>query len=104
VTTGELVARWRDEAALYARDGMPGAALLRRVADELEAALGTPDERLVPYAEAAAVSGYSVAHLRRLVRRGVLRDQATTGPTLLAIRDLPLKPLRVRRPAALRTT
>jgi hypothetical protein len=37
MTRTDLVARWRAQADDYERDGQPGAMVLKRVADELEA-------------------------------------------------------------------
>jgi hypothetical protein len=101
VTHGELSALWREQADNYERDGARAqAAVLRRVADELDAAEG-PRERLVGYAEAALLSGYSASQLRRLVRAGRLRDQADHGPTQLAVSELPRKAPRPERPLPL---
>ena len=102
MTLTELSSRWREQADAYDRDGATAqASVLRRVADELEAA-ESPHERLVGYSEAAQLSGYSASQLRRLVRAGRLRDHADTGPTQLAVSELPRKaaralPLTLRR-------
>jgi len=81
-----LARRWRREADQYERDGVPGhAALLRRVATELETARRTHELEELTFVHAAAESGYSAAHLRRLfpARRTVPRS------------SLPRKPVRV---------
>lgn len=97
MTPAELSALWREQADAYDRDGATAqAAVLRRVAAELEAA-ESPREHLVGYSEAAQLSGYSTSQLRRLVRAGRLRDHADTGPTRLAVSELPRKAARGTR-------
>ncbi|HEX9282365.1 MAG TPA: hypothetical protein VEK77_13080 [Gemmatimonadales bacterium] len=60
-----LVARWRAQAAAYEQDGQPGAALLRRVAEELERAQREHALAELTMAQAAAESGYSASQLRK---------------------------------------
>ena len=91
-----LVERWRGEADAYARDGVPGhAALLRRVADELEAAWRTWWTEGLSIAQAVIESGYSEDRLRELVREGKLPDARPVGSRgEMRIRrcDLPRRP------------
>jgi hypothetical protein len=104
MTPAELSALWREQAAVYERDGLVApAALLRRVAEELDAA-DSPGERFVGYGEAAQLSGYSQSQLRRLVREGRLRDYADVGPTRLAVSELPRKAARPGRALPLTLT
>lgn len=91
VTLAELVARWRAEADAYEQDGQPGAALLRRVAAELDAALRREALEELTIAQAAAESGYSASQLRRrfpgqrTVQRARLpRKGGQGGPDLAA--------------------
>ena len=65
MTARELVARWRAQAEAYEQDGQPGAAVLRRVAGELEAELLQHELEELPISQAAAESGYSASALRR---------------------------------------
>jgi len=65
VIARELVTRWRTQAAAYEQDGQPGAAVLRRVADELEATLTQHELEQLTIAEAARESGYSESQIRR---------------------------------------
>lgn len=91
--TPALVDRWRAEAKLLRRRGAdPQAAVLEGCADELEHELSAGDREELTLARAAMVSGYSVAHLRRLVADGELRNVAATGPTRVRRGDLPRKP------------
>lgn len=93
MTLAELVARWRSEAeALERRGCVEAARLLTSCADEAEAALAGADAEPLPLAEAAKVSGYSVAHLRRLISVGLLRDVAERGAPRVRRGDLPRKP------------
>ena len=94
-----LVARWRTESDAYATDEamVRGDRLLRRVAEELESALACWTDEPLGLQVAAEVSGYSVAHLRRLVAQGSLTDAATVGPIMLRRGDLPRKPGHAQR-------
>jgi hypothetical protein len=92
MTRPELLAAWTAEAEGLRSWGQdPAARLLERCIAEVQA-VEASSERLVDYREAASLSGYSVAQLRRLVRAGRLRDHANTGPTMLAVSELPRKP------------
>ena len=90
MSTGELVARWRAQADAYETDGQSGAALLRRVATELEEALLAHALETLTVAEAAQESGYSASQLRRrfpgqrTIRRADLPRKAggLNGPDL----------------------
>jgi hypothetical protein len=97
----DLVNTWRQQATAYDRDGQPGARLLARVADELEAALATTGDALVPLNDAARLSGYSADHLGRLIRDGKLVNMGTRHRPRVRVGDLPRKPALTarRRPA-----
>jgi hypothetical protein len=101
MTPAELVQAWRQQAAAYDRDGQPGARLLARCADELEAALATTADALVPLNDAARLSGYSPDHLGRLIRDGKLMNLGTRHRPRVRVGDLPRKPALTgrRRPA-----
>ena len=86
MTLRELVARWRDEVALFERRGLTEAARLTEShATELEEHLTAWElEQLTPR-DAAAETGYSPGQLRRLF----------PGQRRIARKDLPKKPGRV---------
>lgn len=65
MTPVELVVYWREQAAGYEQDGQPGAAVLRRVAAELDEALHREALEELSISRAAAESGYSASQLRR---------------------------------------
>jgi hypothetical protein len=68
------------------------AQLLERCADDLEeCTMRWLDEGLT-LQQASHESGYSMPHLRRLLRRGWLKDVAVEGPVLVRRGDLPKKP------------
>lgn len=93
MTARELVAEWRRDAAVLRRRGAEAAAVaLEGCADELEHALTAGDAEALTLPEAAAVSGYSPAHLRRLIVEGALRNVAPSGPARVRRGDLPRKP------------
>jgi hypothetical protein len=81
----DLVDRWRGEGDLFERRGLVEAAKVARAyADELAMHLTEYElEQLTPIA-AAAETGYSVAHVRRLCK----------GRETIARKDLPRKPGR----------
>jgi hypothetical protein len=90
MTAADLVTRWRQQAAEYDRDGQPGARLLARVADELEAAVSSTDA-IVTLNDAARLSGYSADHLGRLIRDGKLTNHGTKHRPRVHVADLPKK-------------
>ena len=103
----ERIQLWRDDAAVLRRRGARrAAALLERVAAELEedvrgAAEGaTLDDapELVELRAAVALSGYTRGHLRRMLVAGMLTNYGPEARPLLRIVDLPRKPGRVRLP------
>ncbi len=99
---GALASGWREVAATLRTYGAESAATaLERCADELEAHAASVADATLSLDEAATASGYSVAHLRRLVAQGVLSDVGTNGVTALRQQDLPYKPRRQRQPLPL---
>jgi excisionase family DNA binding protein len=73
-----LAAAWREQAARYEADGQPGAALLRRVAGELEAAVRALAIEALTLREAAAELGLSYSTVQRKVATGELPNAGTT--------------------------
>lgn len=95
MTRETLIATWRTEADVLRRRGQVGAAdLLEGCADELARVMGSEDAESITLAEAQAVSGYSVAHLRRLIAQGDLQNVAKKGAPRVRRGDLPRKPGR----------
>ena len=92
MATHPLAEKWRDEAASYERDGQPGAAILRRVADELEAWIEKHDDEPLSLVAASAASGYSPDQLRRYLDEGRLKDHGRPGRPQIRRGDLPRKP------------
>ncbi len=90
----ELAERWRDDARrramLWPAD--PLAAVLPRLADELEAEAQQFGTTSLTIRQAAEESGYSEAHLREMVREGKLPLAAPEGPYRIRRENLPLKP------------
>ncbi len=97
----ELMEKWEARAAEYQELGVlaNGASLCRAFVNDL-GCVGTtpdatPDERVLSLAEAAACSGYSSAHLARLVAQGrmaTLRRPGCRGRLTFRASDLPRKP------------
>lgn len=92
----ELAARWREEAQhLRNLEAHGQAAALEQAASELEAAIAQWELEPLTISQAAAESGYSEEHLRRLARTGELSVERNCGhKSRIRIRrgDLPTKP------------
>ncbi len=90
-----LPASWREEAKrLRSLEANGQAAAFEQAANELEAAIAVRENQTLTIREAAAESGYSEEHLRRLARAGQLQVERNGGPkSRIRIRraDLPLK-------------
>lgn len=83
---------WRRDADVFRRYGQEAlAALLEKLATDLEADCLSDDER-VSFADAPHLSGYSQAHLRRLVRQGKLTNLGSRKKPEFLLSDLPRKP------------
>mgnify|MGYP001461379233 CR=1 FL=1 len=88
-----LVHAWRDRIAELRRYGAePQAKALESAADELAAALRNAAGEVLTLAQAATVSGYSRDQLRRLARKGKLRNLGRPYAPSFARADLPTKP------------
>ena len=100
-----LADQWRREAASYERDGQPGAAILRRVADELDAWIEKHDGELLDLTTASGVSGYSTDQLRRFLDAHRLTDYGRPGSPKVRRGDLPKRlppaPKKPRTPEGL---
>lgn len=93
MTVTDVLARWRGDAAVLRRRGAGEyAALLDGCAAELEAVLTDGAAEPVTLAEASKASGYSVAHLRRLIAEGALRNVSSNCRVRVRVGDLPRKP------------
>ncbi len=92
---GTLSLRWREEAQrLRTLEANGQAATFEQAARELDAEATSWASELLTISEAAAVSGYSEEHLRRLAREGELPVERNGGPkSRIKVRrgDLPIK-------------
>jgi hypothetical protein len=80
-----------------------GGALCRALLEDLGSVRLSAEHRIVSLAEAAEHSGYSEAHLARLVKQGRLTTQrlpGSRGRLTFRVSDLPLKPLSCDTPTA----
>ncbi len=88
----KLPGTWRRQAkALRRYGGETPAVALDRCASELEATLVERDEATYSLVEAARESGYSAAHLGRLVRDGKIPNAGRPAAPRIARKDLPRK-------------
>ena len=86
----ERIRLWREDAAVLRRRGARrAAALLERVAAELEDDLTQPgvQPELLTLANAVEQSGYTRGHLRRLLVAGTLTNHGTEDRPLVAASD-----------------
>jgi hypothetical protein len=84
--------QWRSDAEVFRRYGQEAlAALLEKLAADLEADCLSAEQR-VSFADAPHLSGYSQAHLRRLIRQGKLPNLGTKKKPEFLLTDLPRKP------------
>lgn len=97
-TPAALAARWREDAQVFRRYGAAGRArMLERMADELERSADADQCTTVDLSTAAELSGFTRAHLRRLIREGKLA--ATSDGARVCVSDLPRKPGYTLAPA-----
>jgi hypothetical protein len=91
-----LAARWRADAQVLRRYGVASRArLLEQMAAELEASTAADATATVALSVAAELSGFTRAHLRRLIREGKLVTAGTEGrEPHVRLSDLPRKPTR----------
>lgn len=97
MTEAELIAKWEARAAEYEEIGaqVSGATLCRTFLKDLACVRAASENRVLSLTEAAASSGYSAAHLARLVKQGklrTLRPLESRGRLSFRQGDLPRKP------------
>src|SRR5258708_18742019 len=90
----DFVRRWRARRDELARLGahVEGAKLCDEVLADFEAVTTAQDEALLGLQDAAARSGYSADHLRRLHRLGKLSARRDGWRLFFRAGDLPRKP------------
>lgn len=92
----ELPAVWRARAEILEQNGAEGqATAIKRCAEQLELALNCQGDVLLTTDEAAALSGYSRDHLRKLIRTGKIPSSGTPRRLLVRQADLPRRPRQV---------
>jgi hypothetical protein len=98
MTRDEFVVRWRTRLAEWARVGalVDGAKLCEEVLADFEAVTRAEDDAELSLSEAAAESGYSGDHLRRLHRLGRLPAYRKGRNLFFRSGDLPKKPTAPR--------
>lgn len=91
----DLVERFHQEAEILQRWGAGTlAAAVETAAVRVEEAVVAWQNEELTVAEAAAESGYSTAHLRRLLAESRLENAGSTGRPRIRRSDLPRKPNR----------
>lgn len=95
----DLVARWGDKATDLRRYAPEVANAIEDCASELSVALGAESDTPLTFAEAAAESGYSAEHLRKLVASGKIENAGRPNAPRIRRADLPIKPGSRSKPA-----
>jgi hypothetical protein len=94
VSLAEVRARWGAERerlrALDARVSAP--RIIDQFLSDLDALEQSSGDELLTLTEAARISGYSRAHLGRLVRDGAISNWGRPGAPKIRRGDLPIKP------------
>ena len=90
----DVVDRFRSMRAEYARvsASVDGAKIMDLVLREIEQAETTEATQPLGLSDASRESGYSTAHLSRLLRSGTLPNAGRKGKPLIRIGDLPKRP------------
>src|SRR5213594_3515168 len=93
-TREDFVVRWRTRLSEWARMGalVDGARVCEDVLQDFEAVTNAEDDAELTLSEAAAESGYSSDHLRRLHRLGKLPAYRKGRSLFFRAGDLPRKP------------
>lgn len=86
-----LPAHWRARATELERYAPAAAQAFRDAADQLDAALNSAEES-VTLREAAAIGGYSVDALQRMVASGRIANVGRKGRPRIRRAQVPLKP------------
>ena len=87
----DLLEQWRVRAGELAPYAPAAAEAFRRAAEELERELVSVDDGIT-LAEAAAIGGYSIDHLQRLVSSGQLANVGRKHRPRIRTSDVPRKP------------
>lgn len=88
-----LTRLWREQAAiLRSRAAEVQATILEQCADELEAAQRAHAQSRVGLDEAVEITGFTRGHIRRLAKKGKLRNVGTEEMPEFLRGDLPRKP------------
>src|SRR5881396_4019519 len=98
MTREDFVIRWRTRLSEWARIGalVDGAKVCENVLQDFEAVTRAEDDAELTLSEAAAESGYSSDHLRRLHRKGQLPAYRKGRSLFFRSGDLPRKPTAPR--------
>ena len=98
MTREEFVTRWRTRQSEWARIGalVDGARVCEDLLQDFEAVTRAEDDAELTLSEAAAESGYSSDHLRRLHRLGKLPAYRKGRNLFFRSGDLPRKPTAPR--------
>ena len=93
MTREEFRSHWNARLDECARLGslLSGERVCRQVLADFDSVLEAEDQRLLPLADAAEMSGYSRDHLRRFHREGALRGERRGRRLFFRAIDLPKK-------------
>jgi len=94
MTRGELQAKWDLQRNTFDRTGamVNGSKIIAQFLADLASVEASEADRILTLREAAAMSGYSVDHLARLVRDGRLSNAGRLHSPRIRAADLPRRP------------
>jgi hypothetical protein len=94
MTREEFFSKWTREVEALRRRGalVNGADFCAELLADVRAVFEADEGELLTLAVAAARSGYSVDHLGRLLREGVIPNAGRPHSPRIRVRDLPRKP------------
>ncbi|MCZ6888601.1 MAG: hypothetical protein O7H39_08905, partial [Gammaproteobacteria bacterium] len=94
MTREEFVARWDRRRVAFQQFSalVDGAKLCAEVLADFRAVTNAQGDWTLSLTEAAARSGYSAAHLGRLLRRGTIPNAGRPGAPRIRVADLPTRP------------
>jgi hypothetical protein len=101
MTTTDLITRWETLREAYAQAGawVEGTRIIDAFLADIDAVSGQTAGTLLTLREAAALSGYSVEHLGRLIRQGALPNAGKHHAPRIRLADLPQRPGHFARSA-----
>lgn len=93
MTLPELIGLWRTRQAEYEASSamVDGGLAVKRMLSELEAAISDGRNEVLTLCQASNVSGLTVEHLARQIRKGRIANSGRKGAPRIRRSELPMK-------------